>query len=164
MVGASDKETRPSHSVFAYLLARGYHVIGVNPGLACKSVHGAAFFETLAEVPGPILLRSMSRVSCSGHRTSRSRSATRITSHMSSPRLVIDFRGDIQDERVDGLGKWITSSSISTVSFAQKSTSSTSFPRSNALRAGVLGKVDLGQCRVAHKRPSITHIAMVLRA
>jgi predicted CoA-binding protein len=54
MVGASDKETRPSHRVFAYLLARGYHVIGVNPGLAGKSVHGTAFLKTLADVPEPI--------------------------------------------------------------------------------------------------------------
>jgi predicted CoA-binding protein len=54
VVGASDKETRPSYRVFAYLLARGYHVIGVNPGLAGKSVHGAAFFKTLADVPEPI--------------------------------------------------------------------------------------------------------------
>jgi uncharacterized protein len=54
MVGASEKETRPSYRVFAYLLARGYHVIGVNPGLAGKSVHGTAFFKTLAEDPGPI--------------------------------------------------------------------------------------------------------------
>ena len=54
VVGASDKETRPSYRVFAYLLARGYHVIGVNPGLAGKSVHGAAFFKTLADVPRPI--------------------------------------------------------------------------------------------------------------
>jgi hypothetical protein len=54
MVGASDKETRPSHVVFAFLLARGYRVIGVNPSLAGKSVHGTAFFKTLADVPGPI--------------------------------------------------------------------------------------------------------------
>ena len=54
MVGASDKETRPSHGVFAYLLARGYQVIGVNPNLAGKSVHGTAFYKTLADVPGPI--------------------------------------------------------------------------------------------------------------
>jgi len=54
MVGASDKETRPSHVLFAYLLARGYQVIGVNPGLAGKSVLGAAFFKTLADVPEPI--------------------------------------------------------------------------------------------------------------
>jgi predicted CoA-binding protein len=54
MVGASDKETRPSYRVFGFLLARGYHVIGVNPGLAGKSAHGAAFFRTLANVPGPI--------------------------------------------------------------------------------------------------------------
>ena len=54
IVGASDKERRPSYGVFAYLLARGYHVIGVNPGLAGKSVHGTVFFKTLADVPGPI--------------------------------------------------------------------------------------------------------------
>ncbi|HEX3497297.1 MAG TPA: CoA-binding protein [Methylocella sp.] len=54
MVGASDKSTRPSYGVFAYLLARGYHVIGVNPNLAGKSVHGAAFYKTLADVPGTI--------------------------------------------------------------------------------------------------------------
>ena len=54
MVGASDKETRPSYRVFRFLLARGYQVIGVNPGLAGKSVYGAAFFKTLADVPWPI--------------------------------------------------------------------------------------------------------------
>jgi uncharacterized protein len=54
MVGASDKERRPSYRVFGFLLARGYQVIGVNPGLAGKSVHGAAFFKTLADVPEPI--------------------------------------------------------------------------------------------------------------
>jgi predicted CoA-binding protein len=54
MVGASEKETRPSYRVFGFLVAHGYQVIGVNPGLAGKSVHGAAFFKTLADVPGPI--------------------------------------------------------------------------------------------------------------
>src|SRR6202045_2572351 len=54
MVGASDKETRPSYVVFSYLLARGYQVIGVNTSLAGKSVYGAAFFKTLADVPEPI--------------------------------------------------------------------------------------------------------------
>jgi uncharacterized protein len=54
MVGASDKETRPSYRVFSFLLARGYRLIGVNPGLAGKSVHGVAFFKSLADVPGPI--------------------------------------------------------------------------------------------------------------
>ncbi len=54
MVGASDKETRPSYRVFGFLIARGYQVIGVNPGVAGKSVRGAAFFKTLADVPGPV--------------------------------------------------------------------------------------------------------------
>lgn len=54
IVGASDKETRPSFGVFAFLLARGYHVIGVNPGLAGKSVHGAPVVKCLADIPEPI--------------------------------------------------------------------------------------------------------------
>ncbi|WGJ14499.1 CoA-binding protein [Methylocapsa sp. D3K7] len=54
VVGASDKATRPSYGVFAFLLAQGYHVVGVNPGLAGKSVHGTVFFKTLTDVPEPI--------------------------------------------------------------------------------------------------------------
>jgi hypothetical protein len=54
VVGASNRKKWPSYGVFAYLLARGYQVIGVNPGLAGKSVHGTAFFKTLADVPGAI--------------------------------------------------------------------------------------------------------------
>jgi uncharacterized protein len=54
MVGASDKESRPSFGVFEVLLSHGYHVIGVNPNLAGKSIHGTVFYGALAEVPGPI--------------------------------------------------------------------------------------------------------------
>ena len=54
VVGASDNATRPSYGVFAFLLSKGYHVIGVNPGLAGKSVHGTVFFKNLADVPEPI--------------------------------------------------------------------------------------------------------------
>jgi uncharacterized protein len=54
VVGGSDKESRPSHDVFKYLLAQGYRVIGVNPNLAGKSVDYAPFYKTLAEVPGLI--------------------------------------------------------------------------------------------------------------
>lgn len=68
MVGASDKKARPSYRVFAYLLARGYQVIGVNPRLAGKSVHGTAFFKTLADVPGPIDMVDIFRNSAAAER------------------------------------------------------------------------------------------------
>jgi uncharacterized protein len=51
VVGASDKESRPSHGVFGFLVAQGYHVIGVNPNLTGLSVYGAPFYKTLAHVP-----------------------------------------------------------------------------------------------------------------
>jgi uncharacterized protein len=54
VVGASDKENRPSYAVLGFLVAQGYHVIGVNPKLVGLSVHGAPFYKTLAEVPGLI--------------------------------------------------------------------------------------------------------------
>ncbi|MDQ6868165.1 MAG: CoA-binding protein [Pseudomonadota bacterium] len=38
-------------------------MIGVNPGLAGKSVHGAAFFKTLADVPEPIDMVDIFRTS-----------------------------------------------------------------------------------------------------
>jgi hypothetical protein len=52
MVGASDKENRPSFGVFEFLLSHGYHVMGVNPNLAGKTVHGTVFYKSLADVRG----------------------------------------------------------------------------------------------------------------
>lgn len=40
VVGASPRPTRPSHGVFAFLVARGYDVTGVNPGIAGQTLHG----------------------------------------------------------------------------------------------------------------------------
>jgi predicted CoA-binding protein len=54
MAGASDKPHRPSFGVFEFLLSCGYHVTGINPNLAGKSVHGTLFYGSLAEVPEPI--------------------------------------------------------------------------------------------------------------
>jgi hypothetical protein len=54
IVGASENKARPSFGVFAYLLARGYRVVGVNPALAGKSLLGAPCFKSLADIPGPI--------------------------------------------------------------------------------------------------------------
>jgi uncharacterized protein len=54
VVGASDKESRPSYGVFGFLVGQGYQVIGVNPNLVGRRVHGAPFYKTLAEVPGVI--------------------------------------------------------------------------------------------------------------
>lgn len=54
VVGASDKESRPSYRVFGFLLAQGYRVIGVNPNLAGRPVHGAPSYNSLADVPESI--------------------------------------------------------------------------------------------------------------
>ncbi len=52
VVGLSSKPTRPSHGVAAYMKARGYHIIPVNPNE--KSVLGEKAYASLDDVPGPI--------------------------------------------------------------------------------------------------------------
>ncbi|RCS21958.1 CoA-binding protein [Phyllobacterium salinisoli] len=50
LVGASPKEIRPSFSVMAFLLARGYRVIPVNPGHVGKEIQGQKTYARLADI------------------------------------------------------------------------------------------------------------------
>lgn len=54
MVGASAKTIRPSYFVLKYLLAKGYRVIPVNPGLAGKKILGQPCYASLSQIPQPI--------------------------------------------------------------------------------------------------------------
>lgn len=49
LVGASAKPERDSHHVMEYLLARGYDVTPVNPGLAGQEILGRKVVATLEE-------------------------------------------------------------------------------------------------------------------
>jgi len=49
IVGLSDKPERPSYGVAAFLIAKGYDVVGVNPVLAGRTVLGRPMVATLAE-------------------------------------------------------------------------------------------------------------------
>ena len=49
IVGLSDKPERPSYGVAAFLIAKGYDVVGVNPALAGRTVLGRPMVATLAE-------------------------------------------------------------------------------------------------------------------
>ncbi len=50
MVGASNKPDRPSHGVMRFLLASGWQVTPVNPGLAGQTVLGQRVVASLADV------------------------------------------------------------------------------------------------------------------
>ena len=57
VVGWSPKADRPSHGVAAFLAARGYRVIPVNPGQAGQQALGVTIRASLAEVleqDGPV--------------------------------------------------------------------------------------------------------------
>ena len=54
VVGASDKPSRPSYGVMAFLIERGYVVYPVNPKLAGHEILGRMTYADLADVPGPV--------------------------------------------------------------------------------------------------------------
>lgn len=54
LVGASNKPERPSYGVMKFLLARGYTVYPVNPGLHGQEILGQPVFVSLAECPAPV--------------------------------------------------------------------------------------------------------------
>ena len=62
VVGASNRAERPSNGVFAFLLARGFDVVGVNPGIAGQTLHGAPVVATL-EQAGPLDMVDVFRAS-----------------------------------------------------------------------------------------------------
>jgi len=63
MVGASEKENRPSYFAFKYLLERGYRMIPVNPGHAGGEMLGRRIYGRLADIPEPIDMVDIFRAS-----------------------------------------------------------------------------------------------------
>jgi len=63
MVGASEKENRPSYFAFKYLLERGYNMIPINPGRAGQTMLGCPIYARLADLPQPIDMVDIFRAS-----------------------------------------------------------------------------------------------------
>jgi predicted CoA-binding protein len=63
MVGASNKENRPSYFAFKYLLERGYNMVPVNPGQAGKELLGRRIYARLADIPEPVDMVDIFRAS-----------------------------------------------------------------------------------------------------
>jgi uncharacterized protein len=63
MVGASEKENRPSYFAFKYLLERGYHMIPVNPGHAGETMLGQKIYARLSDIAEPVDMVDIFRAS-----------------------------------------------------------------------------------------------------
>ncbi len=54
LLGASDKEDRPSFEVMKVLLEQGYDVIPINPRLAGRQIHGRTVLASLGDLGTPV--------------------------------------------------------------------------------------------------------------
>ena len=63
IVGASGNEMRPSYFAMMYLLAKGYIIHPINPGLAGKKILGQRVYLSLKEVPAPVDMVDIFRAS-----------------------------------------------------------------------------------------------------
>src|SRR5215472_13806544 len=54
MVGASGNDMRPSYFAMMYLLAKGYVIHPINPGMAGKQVLGQTVYASLKDVPASV--------------------------------------------------------------------------------------------------------------
>jgi predicted CoA-binding protein len=63
MVGASQKDNRPSYFAFKYLLERVYNMIAVNPGQAGTAILGRNVYAKLADILEPVDMVDIFRAS-----------------------------------------------------------------------------------------------------
>jgi hypothetical protein len=63
MVGASGNEMRPSFFAMKYLLAKGFVIHPINPGMVGKEILGQKVYAALKDVPAPVDMVDIFRAS-----------------------------------------------------------------------------------------------------
>ncbi|WP_296201916.1 CoA-binding protein [uncultured Hyphomicrobium sp.] len=54
MIGASNDPSRPSYGVMAYMQARGFRIIPINPAMDGQEILGERVYASVAALEGPI--------------------------------------------------------------------------------------------------------------
>ena len=80
MVGASGNDMRPSYFAMMYLLAKGYVIHPINPGMSGKQIQGQTVYRTLKDVPAPVDMVDIFRGRMPRPASCEKRSARRIVS------------------------------------------------------------------------------------
>ena len=62
MVGASGNEMRPSYFAMKYLLAKGFVIHPINPGMVGKDILGQKVYASLKDVPAPVDMVDIFRI------------------------------------------------------------------------------------------------------
>ena len=116
MVGASDDPSRPSHGVMAYLQARGFRIIPVNPTLAGRELMGETVYASLADVPGPIDVVDIFRRSDAALGVAKAflPATTRPIAHLSGPEIAHPAAAAVRATHAGSMAVGVTAAEEST--------------------------------------------------
>lgn len=104
MIGASANTNRPSYFVMKYLLAKGYAVHPVNPGLAGQELLGREVYGALADVPAPVEMVDIFRNSEAALETTREAIALKVGLGINVIWMQLGVRNDLAAAEAEAAG------------------------------------------------------------
>jgi len=104
VIGASAKPERPSYSVMAYLLGKGYVVYPVNPGIAGQNILGQTVYAELRTVPAPVDMVDIFRNSDAALEVTRAAIACKGTLGIETIWMQLGVQNDTAAEEAEAAG------------------------------------------------------------
>jgi uncharacterized protein len=104
MVGASANSSRPSYFAMKYLLAKGYRVVPVNPGLVGQKILDQDVVGTLADLQAPIDMVDIFRNSEAALEVTRATIALKDTLNLKVIWMQLGVRNDVAAAEAEAAG------------------------------------------------------------